>query len=147
MVEEINTTNTWIVDDDSIYLSGIKKLIYTTAVNTRLSHFINGQQAIDALKKIREGYLLPDLILLDINMPVMDGWEFMNEFAKIKSQMGKNITVYIMSSSLDLNDLLRAKNISEITDYIFKPVKASQLREIFDRLPRSYNQQIFKYGA
>jgi CheY-like chemotaxis protein len=147
MIAKQNPANTWIVDDDSIYVYGLKKLIGITRVDTLLSHFINGLEAVNALKSIKEDHLLPDIILLDINMPVMDGWEFMNEFAKLKPQMRKNITVYIMSSSLDLNDLLRAKNISEITDYIFKPVRVNHLKEIFDKLPQSYDQQILKYGA
>lgn len=147
MIEELNATNTWIVDDDSIYVYGLKKLIGIKGINTRLSHFINGQEAMNALGQTNEDYLLPDIILLDINMPVMDGWEFINEFAKLKPQMGKNITVYIMSPSLDLNDIHRAENIPEITDYIFKPVKANHLTEIFDQTIQQANENIIKYGT
>lgn len=146
-MEERKPTNTWIVDDDSIYVYGLKKLIGIKGINTHLSHFINGQEGINALKKANQDQQLPDVILLDINMPVMDGWEFMNEFAKLKPQLGKNITIYIMSPFLDLNDIHRAKSIAEITDYIFKPVKISQLKEIFDGNQQDYNQQQFKYGA
>ncbi|MDB5149909.1 MAG: response regulator [Mucilaginibacter sp.] len=147
MTAERNPANIWIVDDDSIYVYGLKKLIGIKELNTRLSHFINGQEAINALKKAKEDHQLPDVILLDINMPVMDGWEFMNEFANLKPQTGKNITVYIMSSSIDLNDIHRAKNISEVSDYLFKPVRTSQLIKIFDSMPQNSNQQVFKYGA
>lgn len=147
MIEELNATNTWIVDDDSIYVYGLKKLIGIKGINTRISHFINGQEAINALKKTNEATLLPDIILLDINMPVMDGWEFIKEFAKIKPQMGKNITVYIMSPSLDLNDIHRAENIPEITDYIFKPIKMSHLIEIFTQTAGLSNERQKKYGT
>lgn len=147
MTAERNPANTWIVDDDSIYVYGLKKLIGIKELNTRLSHFINGQEAIYALKKAKEDHQLPDVILLDINMPVMDGWEFMNEFAKLKPQTGKNITVYIMSSSIDLNDIHRAKNISEVSDYLFKPVSTNQLKEIFVSVLQNSNQPVFKYGA
>ncbi|WP_413669255.1 two-component system response regulator [Mucilaginibacter sp. Mucisp86] len=147
MIAERNPVNTWIVDDDSIYVYGLKKLIGIKELNTRLSHFINGEEAIVALEKANEDHNLPDVILLDINMPVMDGWEFMNEFAKIKPRLGKNIAVYIVSSSVDLNDIHRGKNISEITDYIFKPVKTNHLTEIFDQTIRQANENIMKYGT
>ncbi|SEO71540.1 Response regulator receiver domain-containing protein [Mucilaginibacter gossypiicola] len=147
MIAERDPVNTWIVDDDSIYVYGLKKLIGIKGINTRLSHFINGQEALNALNNANDDHVLPDIILLDINMPIMDGWEFMNEFAKLKPQMGKNITVYIMSPSLDLNDIHRAKNISEITDYIFKPVKPNHLTEIFDQTIRQANENIMKYGT
>ena len=63
-------------------------------------------------------------------MPVMDGWEFMKEFEEIKSQLGKKISVYILSASIDAHDIDRARNINSISDYIFKPVDVQQLHEI-----------------
>ncbi|UOE47668.1 response regulator [Mucilaginibacter sp. SMC90] len=147
MIADLNAANTWIVDDDSIYVYGLKKLIGIKGLNTRLSHFVNGEEAINALKKANEDHDLPDLILLDINMPVMDGWEFMNEFAKIKPRLGKRIAIYIVSSSVDLNDIHRAKSISEVSDYLFKPVRTSHLIKVFDTTPESSSEQLFKYGA
>ncbi|WPU97663.1 response regulator [Mucilaginibacter sp. cycad4] len=135
MITERSPAKTWIVDDDSIYVYGLKKLISIKELNTQLSHFVNGEEAICALKKANEDHNnLPDVILLDINMPVMDGWEFMLEFAKIKPQTGKKIAVYIVSSSVDLNDIYRAKNISEVSDYLFKPIRTNQLKEVFDNV-------------
>ena len=136
MIAERSPANTWIVDDDSIYVYGLKKLISIKELNTQLSHFVNGEEAICALKKANEDHNLPDVILLDINMPVMDGWEFMHEFAKIKPRTGKKIAVYMVSSSVDLNDIHRAKNISEVSDYLFKPVRINQLKEVFDNVPQ-----------
>ena len=147
MIEERKATNTWIEDDDSIYVYGLKKLMSIKGINTNLSHFINGQEGINALKKANENQQLPDIILLDINMPVMDGWEFMNEFAKLKPQLGKNITIYIVTPSLDLNDIHRAKSIPEVADYIFKPVKISQLTEIFSHTQYQTKERIKQYGT
>jgi CheY-like chemotaxis protein len=132
MIAKQNPANTWIVDDDSIYVYGLTKLIGIKELNTRLSHFANGEEAVFALKQANEDQNLPDVILLDINMPVMDGWEFMQEFAKIKPQSGKKIAVYMVSSSVDLNDIHRAKSISEVSDYLFKPVRINQLKEVVD---------------
>lgn len=60
----------------------------------------------------------------------MDGFRFMEEYIKIKPRVGKKITIYMVSSSVDLNDIEKAKGISEISDYIIKPIKRGQLKEI-----------------
>jgi CheY-like chemotaxis protein len=147
MTVERDPVNTWIVDDDDIYVYGLKKLADIKGVNTKMSHFINGQEAINELKKANDHTQLPDVILLDINMPVMDGWEFMNDFAEIKPRLGKKITIYFVSSSVNLDDIYRAKSFSEVTDYIFKPVTGRQLVQIFDNGSEPADRQIFKYGA
>jgi CheY-like chemotaxis protein len=76
---------------------------------------------------------LPDIIFLDINMPVMDGWEFLNEFIKIKNNFEKKITLYVVSSSIDPRDLERAKSINLVTDYLIKPIELKKFEKIFDR--------------
>ena len=77
------------------------------------------ESLISALEKFKKSRVLftpqqletekPDLILLDINMPIMDGWEFMNEFIKIKSQLPSVIPIYLTTSSLDASDIDKAK--------------------------------------
>ena len=147
MIEEANPVSAWIVDDDPIYVYGIKKLMDIKGTNARVSHFPNGLEAINQLKNLSEHHQTPDMILLDINMPTMDGWEFMDEFAQIRPQLGKNITIYMVSSSVDLNDIYRAKNIPEISDYIFKPVKATHLAQIFTLAQQEVNERIKKSGT
>ncbi|WP_347526554.1 response regulator [Mucilaginibacter sp. CAU 1740] len=147
MTAEKNPVNTWIVDDDDIYVYGLKKLADIKGVNTTMSHFINGQEAINELKNTNDHTQLPDVILLDINMPVMDGWEFMNDFAEIKSRLGKIITIYFVSSSISLDDIYRAKSFSEVTDYIFKPVTSRQLNQIYNNSPSPTDGKIYRYGA
>ncbi|AYL94011.1 response regulator [Mucilaginibacter celer] len=147
MIEEENPVSTWIVDDDPIYVYGIRKLMSIRGANAQVSHFPNGLEAINQLKNLSESHQTPDMILLDINMPTMDGWEFMNEFAEIKPRLGKEITIYLVSSSVDLNDINRAKSIPGITDYIFKPVKGTHLTEIFASAQQKVNERIKKYGT
>jgi CheY-like chemotaxis protein len=83
-----------------------------------IQDFSNGKAAIDFLTNPGSSRNLPDIIFIDINMPVMNGWEFIGIFEEIQSQLGKNITLYIISSSVDVNDIQRAKNNPLIKGYI-----------------------------
>ncbi|WPU93112.1 response regulator [Mucilaginibacter sabulilitoris] len=123
--------NACIIDNNTTYVYGFKKLLNLKNLSSRVCTFNNGSEAISYFKNPLNANNLPDVIFLDISMPVMDGWEFMNEFAEIKSQLGKKITIYILSSSTDINDIERAKKNSDISDYIIKPVDVSRLAKIF----------------
>ena len=126
--------NACIIDNNEIYVYGFKKLLSIKDLSNRVTDFSNGNEAIRHLKDPDNAHNLPDIIFLDISMPVMDGWEFMKEFEEIKSQLGKKISVYILSASIDSHDIDRAKNIASISDYIFKPVDVHRLQEIFKDL-------------
>jgi CheY-like chemotaxis protein len=120
-----------VIDDDKIYIYGLKKLISIKQLSPNLMEFYNGKEAIDFLTDPENLDTLPDIIFLDINMPVMDGWGFMESFVKIKPQLGKKITIYMVSSSINDEDIQRAKTISDITDYVIKPISPDTLVELF----------------
>jgi CheY-like chemotaxis protein len=125
-----------IIDDDKIYVNLVKKIIEIKKLSKNLLIFKNGREALDHFKLILENAtedVLPDIIFLDINMPVMDGWEFLNEFIKIKNNFEKKITLYVVSSSIDPRDLERAKSFNLVTDYLIKPIELKRFEKIFDR--------------
>ena len=82
-----------------------------------------------AIEKLKENWndseILPDAILLDLNMPVMDGWQFLDEF--IHLPIKKEISIFIMTSSIDPADIEMAKKYDVIKDYIMKPITANKL--------------------
>ena len=82
---------------------------------------------------------LPDVILLDIYMPELDGWGFLQEFGLIKDQLTKPVKIYIISSSGNLKDINRAKSIPEVRDYIQKPVTKEKLSQIVTALKHEEN--------
>lgn len=121
----------WVVDDDEIYQIIIKKIIKKTARYSDISTFLNGNEALIALKKaVEQGEIIPDVILLDINMPIMDGWEFMNEIISMKSKINKQIAIYIASSSIAVEDKDKAKTYEDILGYLAKPVTLDDLLTI-----------------
>ncbi|WP_299152469.1 response regulator [uncultured Christiangramia sp.] len=126
-----------IIDDDKIYVNLVKKIIEIKKLSENLLIYKNGKEALDYFKNsmssVTHEDLFPDIIFLDLNMPVMDGWEFLNEFLKIKNNLNKKITLYVVSSSIDPRDLERVKSFNMVTDYLIKPIELKKFEKIFDK--------------
>lgn len=117
-----------IIDDDPVFVFGAKKIMELGNICKSFMVFPNGAEALDNLKAIIVNKKkLPDFILLDLNMPVMDGWEFLDVFIKIPSE--KQITIYIVTSSMDPMDFEKAKTYSNVNNYFIKPISIDDLRE------------------
>lgn len=126
-----------VVDDDEIYQYTIKRTLNLLKLTKKVLIFSDGEEAIEFLEEnIQDEETLPDVIFLDINMPIMDGFEFMDEFIKLKPRTGKKIIVYMVSSSVDPVDLERAQKINEISDYIVKPIGENQVLNIIESLKK-----------
>lgn len=120
-----------IIDDDPIFVFATQKLMQLTEFCNSFMVFHNGEEAINNLKLIVEnGETVPDVILLDLNMPIMDGWEFLDEFIKVPAP--KPITIFIVSSSKNPSDLEKAKQYGQVNNYIIKPVTPEMLQSILN---------------
>jgi len=122
-----------IIDDDKVYTFGVKKIIKSYLPDNNVISFENGKKALDGIqKKISSGEELPDLILLDIDMPEMNGWEFLNEFESIRSDVNKKIQIFVISSRIDKSkqELYKIEWDEKVSDFIKKPVQASILKEL-----------------
>ncbi|TLP80124.1 two-component system response regulator [Maribacter sp. ACAM166] len=100
----------------------------------------NGQQALDILNLgIKETNLFPDLILLDLNMPCINGWEFMEAFKELKFDQKDEIIIVILSSSINPEDKTRAEKIKEVSGFVNKPLTPEKfnilLKEHFNSTP------------
>lgn len=124
-----------IIDDDNIYVNLVKRIIKTKHLCEDLIVFKDGKEAYDYFKKMLEDddeSSIPEIILLDLNMPVMDGWEFIEHFTKIRNKFNKRITLYVVSSSINKNDIDKAKSLSSVADYLIKPVRIEELKAVFE---------------
>ena len=122
----------WIVDDDIIYQTIIHKLIEKSGIFSAHFSFLNGKEALIALNntlEIKEG-TIPDFFFFFFNMPIMDGWEFMEEIKRLKPKIKKQITIHIVSSSIAMEDRNKSKTFSDIMSYITKPVSVNDLLAI-----------------
>ena len=122
-----------IVDDDDIYQFVASMEIKKTKMVDKIIFFADGEQAINYLKQEQKNIVnIPDIIFLDVNMPVMDGWQFLAEYGILKSKLPKSVIIYLVSSSVDERDLTRAKTINEISGYLIKPVARERLLEVLN---------------
>lgn len=123
--------NLLLVDDDEIFTFLTKRTIEETKLVEKVKIFGNGQDAIDFLAQaIERKGVLPDFIFLDINMPILDGWGFLEEFISIKAALGRKVTIFLISTSISPHDIERAYSISEVSDFIVKPLTKEKLFNI-----------------
>ena len=120
-----------LIDDDEIVKFIESKVIESTNVVNRIKTFSNGEEAINFLKSNSKNLdSLPEIVLLDLNMPVMDGFEFLERYIMLKPKLGKKITIYVVSSYISPTDTERINRISEVTDYIVKPITKEKFEKI-----------------
>ena len=125
----------WLIDDDEVFVFLTKKLIAQTEQAVILETYINGQEAIDRLQEISaDESALPDLVLLDLNMPVMDGWEFLNAFQEVEFSAPDKIHLYIVTSSISPYEVERAKQIPAVQEFIVKPMVKQKFVELISAL-------------
>lgn len=123
--------NSCIIDDDPISVFGIKRSMKETNFSDDVVVYTNGQEALDGLTKmINEGKKLPSIIFLDLNMPIMDGWEFLDDFIKIPNSNTDNVIIFIVSSSMDPRDMIKAKSYKMVNNYILKPILRKDLEKL-----------------
>ena len=124
------------VDDDPITLMLYKKVIVKAEFGDTILFAQNGEEALDLLKKIKNQDTdtsvsqIPDIIFLDLNMPVMNGWDFLEHFSTNLSEENKQIKVIILSSTIDPSDYLRAKKYEVVKDFLSKPLTVEMLQNL-----------------
>lgn len=123
--------NIFLIDDDKLFIFLIRKTIGLTGIPTNITDFADGRTALNHLKQIAGSpNELPDVIFLDLRMPIMDGWEFLQEYLEIAPALQKKNKLYVFSSSISPHDIERAKNIGIVNDFIIKPILKEKFIEI-----------------
>ncbi len=130
-MQEIPLIVTYIIDDDKLHHFGMRRMLKYIDFPINVFQFYNGLQAIEYIKEhMPQLSNLPDLIFLDVNMPVMNGWQFLDEFITLMPPKNRRTTIYMVTSSVSDEDVTRAASYSEITEYIIKPAGVEQVRDL-----------------
>lgn len=120
-----------LVDDDKIFQLTSARMIEALDLSRKILQFGNGEEALQYLKSnADDADNLPDYIFLDINMPYVDGWMFLADYATLKDTLRKHIQIFMISSSIDQRDIVRAQKNSDVRDYILKPVSPEKFRDL-----------------
>ena len=118
-----------IIDDDTIFQFTTKIKIEKLNSNDEAILYGDTREFIQYLKTATETEI-PAMIFLDINMPYMDDWSFLDAFANLELNTETSPPIYMLSSSLDLQDKERAENNPWVSGYATKPIKEEELAQI-----------------
>lgn len=128
------------VDDDPITLMLCKKVIVKACFSNEIITSQNGEEALDYFNKLKHTYAEseikkhPQVIFLDLNMPVMGGWEFLDIFNTPEYSEFSTIKVVVLSSTIDPDDLEKAKSYSMVIDFLSKPITTSMLEYLKNKI-------------
>ncbi len=119
----------FIIDDDPIHQRIAQIMIAKHELFDGYSCYTEAELALEYLRNnLKNTENLPDVILLDLNMPVMDGWDFLEAFEKFQAELSKSIRVFIVTSSVDEKDRLRSQTFSFVKGFISKPLSPDIIR-------------------
>lgn len=118
-----------LVDDDPVFRYISSKMIEKVRPDFKIISFSQGKVALDFL---RENYADEHLyyILLDINMPIMDGWKFLEAIEKIDFIKTEKVSIHIVSSSVDDSDIEKSKKYDLVQGFLHKPLSADRIKSI-----------------
>lgn len=117
-----------LVDDDSDDNFFHKLIINEMNITNRIDSVINGIEALAYLKK--ENQTPPELIFLDINMPKMNGWEFLDQYKHLNEAQKGRVVIMILTTSANPDDIRRAEKLQQVTGFETKPLSKEVLSEI-----------------
>lgn len=126
VVNEMATIDFLIVDDSEAFVKLTKRTLNKSGLQCKVREASNGKAALDLLSGPDT---CPDVILLDMNMPVMNGFEFLDQYIA-QQQCPHTTLVYMLTSSVMEQDKLRAKRYPQIKGYFEKPLTANDIAKI-----------------
>lgn len=117
-----------VVDDDFVFRTCFEILLKSEDFAADILSFEQARAALDYLRTTdpsSEAY--PDLLFLDINMPEINGWQFLDEFARLPAANRTELPIFVLSSSIDPRDLQRSREYESVLGYIAKPLTRENL--------------------
>lgn len=127
------------IDDDPITMMLCKKVITKSLFSNEIISAQNGEVALQHFNELKylskgKGFKSPQLIFLDLNMPVMGGWEFLDHFNTAEYSDFNSIKIIVLSSTIDPEDLERARTYPMVIDFLSKPISIAMLEYVKNKL-------------
>jgi CheY-like chemotaxis protein len=123
------------VDDDAITLMLCKKVIERASFSAEIITANNGEEALALFHKLKNQHSAkkPQLIFLDLNMPIMGGWEFLDNFTSAEYEEFNHIGIIVLSSTINPEDLIKAKKYPVVIDFLSKPISKNMLEYLKEK--------------
>ncbi|MFD3001610.1 two-component system response regulator [Pontibacter toksunensis] len=116
----------YIIDDDHLSTFLTMNMLSLEDATHDISTFLIAADALEALQEVHEDNV-PELMFVDLNMPVMDGWDFLNALAPMAHRLRERCSIYVLTSSLDVSDTLRLKDYPFVAGLIQKPIRSEDI--------------------
>jgi CheY-like chemotaxis protein len=116
-----------VIDDSKLDCFIAEKVIRNTGKGDSIKSFLRAQDAIDYISTTPVDKNTLTIILVDIQMPVMSGFEFVEAFEKLPAEITENYTIYVISSSINENDIYRLHNYPSVRQFLNKPLTSNNL--------------------
>ena len=117
-----------LIEDDQAMNYYHQRLFVKQDFADEVLSYHSAKEALNGIKSLQQVTLL--YIFLDLNMPQMDGWHFIEELEKLKFDSNTQIKLFVLSSSVNPNDMMKAKQNSAVTDYLSKPLSIETITNI-----------------
>ena len=134
-----------IIDDNPTDHYILQRLLQNNYNCTQATYTFDGRLVLDFLEENKETELLPDIIFLDLDMPRLTGWEFLEELEIFNANARKNVQVYIMSSSIRSADVFHSKKYACVNSFMTKPLSREVINKIFEN-SRPGNNQLLSFA-
>lgn len=128
----------YLVDDDAIVRLVASKIFKNINFQNPIHSFENGKLALEEIERKVVANELDSsrekiLLMLDINMPIMDAWAFLDEFMKFDEEIKNHFLITIITSSIDSSDNMKAFSYFEVSDYITKPLSGKHILDFLKK--------------
>jgi CheY-like chemotaxis protein len=131
MKEQTRSRKIFLIDDDAVTNFVNTKIIKFAAPTVEVIAFTNARLALQELNQcLATPEQLPDFILLDINMPEVDGWDFLEEFVTLPQPVPEKTKVIMLTSSVDTNDIARSRTYKPVIDFLSKPLNSANVHQL-----------------
>ncbi|ALW83899.1 hypothetical protein AUC43_01525 [Hymenobacter sedentarius] len=130
---------TYLIDDDHLGIFLTEQLLRAEGFSNSICTFESAEAALQSLAQGEDE--VPQVVFLDLNMPVMNGWEFLDALVPYEKKLRGNCHIYILTSSLALTDLEKSKHYALVVGLIHKPLDSKEIRAIQAQLENGLEAQ------